>query len=147
MKKKFFKTSLSLLLLLVASFSFAQKNSSVTFEKPTQKFKKVNEGEQIELIYRFSNYGKFILNIIPPEIDCSCTEVVIPEYEIAAGAQDSIIIKFDTNDKIGWQERNVILQFKADLLPKPIENRLTFKGMVKASKSTKEAYKLEKSKK
>ena len=134
MKKKFFKTSLSLLLILVASFSFAQINSSVTFEKPTQKFKKVNEGEKVELVYKFSNDGKFILNILPPEVDCSCTEVIIPEYEIAAETQDSIIIKFNTNDKIGWQERNVILQFKADLLPKPIENTLTFKGIVKASK-------------
>ena len=131
-----------MLLLLVASFSFAQKNSPITFKNSTQKFKKVDEGKQVELVYKFSNYGKFVLNIIPPEVDCSCTEIIIPEYGITAGAKDSIIIKFDTNDKIGWQEHNIILQFKADLLPKPIEKRITFKGMVKASKATKEAYKL-----
>ena len=130
-----------MLLIAVASFSFAQKNSAVSFEKETQKFQKVNEGEQIELVYKFSNYGKIVLNIIPPEVDCSCTEVIFPEYGIAAGAQDSIIIKFDTNDKIGWQERNITLQFQAELLPKPILKTLTFKGMVKASKATKKAYK------
>ncbi|MGB0888629.1 MAG: DUF1573 domain-containing protein [Vicingaceae bacterium] len=141
MKNIFFKTSLSLLLLLVASFSFAQKKSSITFEKTTQKFKKVDEGKEVELVYKFSNYGKFNLKIIPPIVDCSCTEVIIPEYEISSGTKDSIIIRFNTNDKIGWQERNVTLLFKADFLPKPIKKVLTFKGMVKASKATKKAYK------
>lgn len=148
MKNNFFKTILSLLLILVASFSFAQKNSSVSFEKQTQKFKKVNEGEQIELIYRFTNFGKFVLNIISPEVDCSCTNVILPKNNISSGAKDSIIIRFDTNDKIGWQERDVNIQFTSDIMDSRSEDhKLTFKGMVKTSKATKEAYKLNQSKK
>lgn len=136
---------LSLLLLLVASFSFAQKTNGIAFEKTTQKFNKVNEGESVTLVYKFSNYSKFIMNISPPEVDCSCTEVILPVNTISSGTQDSIIIKFNTKDKIGWQERNVTIQFISDLMDsKNIDKTLTFKGMVKASKATKKAYKLNK---
>ncbi len=107
---------------------------------------RVNEGHQITLKYFFTYSGKAPLTIIEPEVDCSCTKVIFPTDKITTGTQDSVIIKFDTNNKIGWQERDVILQFTSESLPKSIEKVLTFKGMVKASKATKKAYKLNKTK-
>ncbi|MCB9335143.1 MAG: DUF1573 domain-containing protein [Flavobacteriales bacterium] len=136
----FLKLGLSLLLITVAGFSFAQ--NSIEFEKSTLKFEKVNEGEIVKLIYRFKNLGTDSLSIIPPEVDCSCTEVKIPEYKIVAGASDSLIVVFDTKDKIGFQERKITIQFVSDFMDsKSIDKQITFKGIVKATKATKEAYK------
>jgi hypothetical protein len=142
MKSLLFKVSLSLLLISVASFSFGQKNGVVEFEKRVQKFSKVDEGEKIELVYKFRNNGKHVLSIIPPKVDCTCTEVVLPEDKIASGATDSLIIKFDTKDKIGYQERKVEVQFVTDFMDSASINvALIFKGVVRASEATKKAYK------
>lgn len=146
MKSYLFKLSLSLLLLLVASFSFSQTDV-VRFEKSTLKFGKVNEGELVKLTYYFRNNGKFSMSIIPPQVDCSCTTVILPENDIAGGARDSIQIHFDTAEKIGYQEREVILQFVSNFADsQSIDKKVVFKGMVKASQETKDKYKQSKNK-
>jgi hypothetical protein len=142
LKNNFFKTFLSLLLILVASFSFAQNIDDLKFEKTTQKFMKVDEGHRITLNYTFTYSGKVPLKILEPKLDCSCTEIIFPEKSIEPNSSHAIIIKFNTTDKIGWQEREVIIQFVSDYMDsRNIAQKLTFKGMVKASKATKEAYK------
>ncbi len=145
MKSLLFRLSISLLLSSVASFSFAQNANEIKFEKSTQKFTKVNEGEKIKLTYYFtysSGYNYIPLTIIPPIVDCSCTEVILPKNPIVPGIRYRIDINFDTKDKIGYQERKVTLQFVSDGMDSnSIDKVLTFKGMVKASQSTKDAYK------
>jgi len=101
MKSKLFKIYLSLLLLLVASFSFGQTSEDIQFEKSTQKFARAAEGHQITLIYNFTYVGKTDLKIIPPKVDCSCTEVILPENNIQPNSSNTVKIKFDTSDKIG----------------------------------------------
>jgi len=137
-----------LLLILVASFSFAQSSDDIQFEKTTQKFMRVDEGHQITLAYNFTYSGNIDLSIIEPKVDCSCTEVILPKEKIKPNSKNIITIKFDTNDKIGWQEREVNIQFVSDLMDsRSISKKLIFKGVVKASKATKKAYKLNKKKK
>lgn len=148
MKSYLFKINLSLLLILVASFSFAQSSDDIQFEKTTQKFMRVDEGHQITLAYNFTYSGNIDLSIIEPKVDCSCTEVILPKEKIKPNSKNIITIKFDTNDKIGWQEREVNIQFVSDLMDsRSISKKLIFKGVVKASKATKKAYKLNKKKK
>ncbi len=147
MKSLLFKISLSLLLSLVASFSFAQTSEDIKFEKTTQKFMKVDEGHRITLTYNFTYSGKTELKITPPKVDCSCTEVILPENDIKPISTNTIKIKFNTTDKIGWQERFVLLHFTSDSMDsQSIEKKLTFKGAVKASKATKAIYKANKKK-
>lgn len=127
--------------MLVASFSFCQTDV-VKFDKKSIKFSKVDEGKKITLTYHFRNLGKHTLTLLPPEVDCSCTEVTIPENTIAGGDRDSIVVHFDTKDKIGYQERDVKLNFVSDFMDgKSIEKKITFKGVVKTSKTTKEVFK------
>ena len=141
MKSYLFKLSINLLLILVAGFSFAQ-TSPVKFQKKSLSFGKVQEGESVRLTYYFQNMGKHILDILPPQVDCSCTEVVIPKDKIASGAQDSIIILFNTIEKIGYQEREVHLQFTTDFMDsQSIDEKIVFKGVVKATEATKAKYK------
>jgi len=142
LKNILFKTYISLLLILVASFSFAQNSNEIKFEKTTQKFTRVDEGHRISLSYSFVYTGEVPLQIITPKVDCSCTEVIYPEQTIQPNSNHIITIKFNTADKIGWQERNVTIKFISDLKDaSTLEQKLTFKGMVKASKATKKAYK------
>jgi len=144
MKSNLFKTSLSLLLLIVASFSFAQNPSDIQFEKKVQKFKKVDEGHRITLNYIFTNNSNYTLTLVPPKVDCSCTVVIIPEHKIKPNSSDTITVKFDTKNKIGYQDRDILLKFIPDEKPQaPIDTKITFKGMVKATKESKAAYKEE----
>ena len=142
MKSILFKINLSLLLILVASFSFAQTSADITFEKTTQKFKRVDEGHRLTFTYSFFYSGKINLSIISPKVDCSCTTVILPEGKIKPNSKNTITIKFDTKDKIGYQEREVVIQFVSDTMDsRSIDKKLVFKGVVKASQATKEAYK------
>ncbi len=143
MKSYLFQINLSLLLILAASFSFSQTADKIKFEKTIHKFKKTDEGKIIEFSYTFTYTGKIKLSIIPPKVDCSCTEVILPEKDIESNSTNNIKIRFDTKGKIGYQEREVIIQFVSDAMDsRSIEKRLVFKGVVKASKETKATYKL-----
>jgi hypothetical protein len=147
MKSNLFRLSLNLLLILAASFCFGQNPNEIKFEKPVQKFRKVDEGHQLTFTYFFTYFGKEKLSIIPPKVDCSCTKVILPKGEIESEKTYFIVIKFDTKDKIGYQEREVTLQFVSDKMDSTsIEKKITFKGVVKASKATKKAYKENKKK-
>lgn len=138
----FIKLSLSLLLIIVADFSFSQTTKDIVFENPTQKFKRVNEGHQLSFLYRFNYTGSLPLSIIPPKVDCSCTEVILPENNILPNSDHEIVVTFDTNDKIGYQERTVFIHFVSDAMDgRFIEKKITFKGTVKATKQTQEKYK------
>lgn len=142
MKSNLFKVSLSLLLLTVASFSFAQTAKDIQFKKSKQTFKKVEEGHQITLDYIFTYSGTFPLTVLPPEVDCSCTVVMLPDHKIKPNTSDTISVKFDTKDKIGYQDRDIVIQFVSDAMDsRAIEKTITFKGMVKATKASKTKYK------
>ena len=76
MKSSLFKINLSLLLILVASFSFSQTPANIKFEKKIQKFKRIAEGHQLTFTYTFTYNGTLDLSIINPKVDCSCTKVI-----------------------------------------------------------------------
>ena len=142
MKSYLFRLSLSLLLFIAASFCFGQTSDNIKFEKAVQKFKKVDEGHILTFNYPFTYSGKESLTITPPKVDCSCTTVILPDGNIETGKSYTIQIKFETKGKIGYQERDITLQFTSDAMDsRAIEKKITFKGVVKASKETKEAYK------
>lgn len=108
---------------------------------------KVDEGHRITLNYTFNYSGKVPLKVLEPKVDCSCTEIIFPKKSIEQNSSHVITIKFNTTDKIGWQERTVNIQFVSDYMDSnTINQKLIFKGMVKASKATKAAYKLNKNK-
>ena len=69
MKSYLFKISLSLLLILVASFSFCQVAEDIKFENQVKKFNRTDEGKLVELTYSFSYKGTVKLSIIPPKVD------------------------------------------------------------------------------
>ena len=135
------------LLFFIASFSFAQGEKDIQFDNKTLNFKKVDEGEIVELVYTFHYKGEIPISIIPPVVDCSCTTVILPEQPIQPNTDQKVKVVFDTKDKIGYQVREVNLQFVSDAMDsRSIEKKIIFKGVVKASKETIEKYKESKQK-
>jgi len=135
------KIKLSLLLILTTSFSFAQINE-LQFEKTKQSFKKVNEGAIITLDYYFEYVGNDTLSMLPPEVDCSCTEIKLENADKIIPNQKYLLqVVFNTNDKIGYQEREVGLIFITQKSTKQLKQKLIFRGVVKATKATKEKFK------
>lgn len=127
--------------MLTTSFSFAQK-IELQFEKTKQSFKKVNEGAIVTLDYYFEYFGNDTLSMLSPEVDCSCTEIKLENADkIIPNQKHSLQVIFNTNDKIGYQEREVGLIFTTKKSTNQLKQKLIFRGVVKASKATKEKYK------
>ena len=87
-----------------AEFSFKQK---------TFKFPKTAEGITLSHYFVFTNTGKAPLKINSYVVECHCTELIFPQYEIEPGKTDSVLLKFDTNGKYFSQDRNVIITSNA----------------------------------
>lgn len=125
-------TMISCVWLLTASHVQGQPEMKISDR--VQKFAKTAEGQPLHFVYLFQNSGDHPLIINEAKVSCECTEVTFPSAPIAPGQSDSILVDFDTRGKIGYQERKI--EIKSNAAPVV----LVFKGVVKASKATKEQY-------
>lgn len=115
-------------------FLFVVMNSALVFsqakfqvDKPSHKFPKANEGEQLQHAFTVSNVGNEPLIISSYDVACTCTKVILPG-PIAPGGTAEVVVKFDTNGKYYLQDRKIILhtntktkveylRFKAYVIP------------------------------
>jgi hypothetical protein len=96
------------LFILNSALGFSQQ-AEFDFHKKTHRFGKVKEGEIIKTIFTFTNKGDVPLVITDYEVACTCTTVIFPENPILPKGSGEIEIIFDTNGKIGYQDRSVII--------------------------------------
>lgn len=98
-------------------------------QKPVVKFEKAREGDTLSHYFVFVNKGIKPLKINRYEVECDCTVLDFPKYEIQPNAIDSVRLTFDTNGKYYFQDRTVsvytnskkkktILRFKVYVIPK-----------------------------
>ena len=123
------------MLLTVSGFIFSQE-APLKFSEKAQKFGKVIEGEVIVLKYTFMNEGEEPVLINEAKVNCTCTVVDFPETPINPKKVGQITVTFNTESKIGYQER------KIELITNKGKAEISFKGVVKATKETKTEYKL-----
>ena len=115
-------------ILLSAFTCFSQTGKAdFKFEKKVYKFGKVNEGEVIQFSYTFINSGTEPLIITDIKAACTCTTFDYPKKPISPGETAEISVKFDTNKKIGYQDRT--LEIFSNSLKSP--EIIRFKGTVK----------------
>lgn len=106
------KSLLTIIIILNSVLGFSQE-AEFSFKQKTHKFPKTQEGEQLSHYFVFTNTGNAPLKINSYVVECHCTELNFPSYEIQPGKTDSVLLKFDTNGKYFAQDRNVIISSNA----------------------------------
>lgn len=110
--------------MLVFNSTFAQ--AEFKFDEKTQKFPKTQAGEVLTFEYNFTNTGDQPLIINEIKVSCPCTKFEFPKEPILPQQKGKITVTFDTNKKIGYQDRTLDIYSNAKESPYAIR----FKGMV-----------------
>lgn len=70
-------------------------------------FAKINEGQILEVSFKFKNIGKKRLFIQNASASCGCTVVEKPEAPIEPGEEGEIKAKFDSHNRTGEQHKEI----------------------------------------
>ncbi|HLP50158.1 MAG TPA: DUF1573 domain-containing protein [Chitinophagales bacterium] len=103
--------------------------TTVKFNKIVHDFGRINEGEIVNTVFKFTNTGKALLLISDAQGSCGCTVPTWPRDPIAPGESGEIAVRFDSNGKKGENEKNVtvtcntkpdkiVLTVKSTVIPK-----------------------------
>lgn len=98
------------------------------FETDTMNFGTVKQGTIVERDYVFTNTGKTPLIITSAVGSCHCTVPEYPKEPIAPGKKGTIHVTFDSNGKMGVQDKtatissnnrdgNIVLHLKGTVTP------------------------------
>lgn len=99
----------------------------ITFEETTFDFDTIAEGSIIEHRFKFRNTGKSSLIIHNARSSCGCTVPEWPEEPITPGDAGEILVRFNTTDKTGFQNKPITIF--ANSLPQQTVIRM--RGFVK----------------
>jgi hypothetical protein len=79
-------------------------------EADTFNFGIVKQGTRIEHDFKFINTGKSPLIITSHSTNCSCTDIYFPKEPIAPGKTGVLHFIFDTNGKMGTQDKRGFIE-------------------------------------
>lgn len=125
MMKRFFM----ILLLLLPSFAFTQKNeiSTIDFEHEVFDFGTINENKgEVEHTFVFTNNGKKPLIIVNVRSSCGCTTPEWSKKPIPPGGKGEIKVKFNPKNRPGKFMKSITISTNSK---KPVVT-LTVKGNV-----------------
>ncbi|MFK7757344.1 MAG: DUF1573 domain-containing protein [Flavobacteriales bacterium] len=80
-----------------------------SFDERTHKFEEVIAGAQLEHTFTFTNKGEVPLVISKYDVECTCTKAIYSKEPILPGETGTIRVTFDTEGKLGWQYRKILL--------------------------------------
>lgn len=106
----------------------AVKGPGIVFENETIDYGTINQNENGQREFVFTNNGDEPLVIKSAQGSCGCTVPEAPKEPIAPGAKGVIKVKYDTN-RVGMFTKNVTVTTNASETPKV----LMIKGDVKAA--------------
>ena len=115
---------LVVLLGLVPGVLLAQPN--IKFEDKTKRFDRVKAGELLSFDFLYENAGDAPLIISEIKVTCPCTKFTYSKSPLPPGQKDTIHVTFDTNKKIGYQDRTLEIYSNSKRSP----DKISFKGMV-----------------
>lgn len=96
------------------------------FNEDVHDFGKITQGEVVSFSFKFINAGKTDLLISSAKATCGCTVADYPKTPIKPGAEGSITVTFDSESKIGIQNKAVTIVANT----KPNTKVLTIKSEV-----------------
>lgn len=106
-----------------------EKLTSIQFEKTVHDFGRINEGQLVHTVFKFTNTGKLPLLISHAQGSCGCTVPRWPKAPLKPGESGEIAVQFDSHDKMGEVEKTVtvsanthpasiVLTIKSTVVPK-----------------------------
>ena len=118
-----------ILLTLVVLVNFATNaQAKISFKSETVNYGEIAKGSDGVRVFEFTNTGNAPLIISEVKSSCGCTVPKKPDGPIAAGASNTIQVKYDTN-RVGPIRKTVTVYSNAD---EPIK-ALKIKGEVLAA--------------
>ena len=112
--------------LLIGLFYQLSAQPQLKFNDTKKNFGFVKKGEQVKLIYEFTNAGNQPLFITDAKAECSCTKVTWPKEPILPSKSNNIEVLFDTSPTYDRQDRVVEVYSNDSKSPQKIR----FKGVV-----------------
>ena len=99
---------------------------TIVFEKNHHNFGNINEGEQLEYAFKFTNTGDGDLLITDARATCGCTVPRWPTYPIKPGHSDVIPVQFNTSGRKDAQTKTVTITANTN----PAETHITISAFV-----------------
>jgi hypothetical protein len=96
------------------------------FESSSFHFGETKEGNIVEKEFHFENTGNLPLIITNATSTCGCTVPKYPDLPIPPGGKGSILVKFDTQNKRGYQNKPITVYANTY----PNKTTLTLEGKV-----------------
>ena len=81
----------------------------LSFEKDFHDFGKLIQGEKVSFGFKFTNTGKSDLIISRVSSSCGCTVPEYPKTAIKPGETKKIDVKFDSENRRGFQNKTVTI--------------------------------------
>ncbi|MEN9640592.1 MAG: hypothetical protein RLZZ262_2461 [Bacteroidota bacterium] len=102
--------------------------TTMALDKTIHDFGTINQGDQVECVFKVSNTGKEPLVIESAKGSCGCTVPEYPKEPIAPGQTRDIKVKFNSAGKANNQQKTVTLTANTE----PLQTVLTIKSFVNA---------------
>jgi len=109
------------------STTTSQNGAAISFEKNSYDFGQIKEGEKVTHEFKFNNNGSVPLIISNATATCGCTVPEYPKEPIAPGAAGLIKVVFNSEGKVGMQNKVVTITTNAN----PSTTELYLTGEVK----------------
>ncbi len=93
----------------------AMPKTELQFTDTKFSFGKIKEGDVVKHAYHFKNGGKAPLLIARAEASCGCTVPSFPKEPIPPGGEGDILVQFDSHNKKGHQQKNVLVWSNGNL--------------------------------
>lgn len=98
------------------------------FEKTDHDFGQITDGDVVTHTFKFTNTGEAPLIIQDAKATCGCTVPSYPKAPIPVGGSGEIVVKFDSSNKPGVQNKTVTLTANTF----PSTSKLNIKSVVVA---------------
>ncbi len=104
------------------------KLAKLKFTDQFYEFGTVVEGSIVKHSFQFKNTGNVALVINDARSSCGCTVPTYPKFPIAPGKSDSVVVVFNTTDKLNGQRKIVTITSNTF----PAETKIYLTGIVKS---------------
>jgi hypothetical protein len=101
MMRRLFLLFLGIMLLAAGPLMGQGQTSKVLFDDLVKDFGKSTEGEILTHVFRFTNQGQAVLEIIGLQPSCGCTSALLSDKRIQPGQSGQIKVNLNTRGLVG----------------------------------------------